>query len=89
MRRACAKACCIGVLALGACDRSPTAPGVNSGLPQAENGRRTSVPGKAMDRAEDLQKEIGAYNQALDDAMSQGTNSAPARKAPATDSPPR
>jgi hypothetical protein len=62
---------------------------VNSGVPQSADGRRTSAPGKAMDRAEDLRKEMGEYNQALEDAMSQGTADAPARKAPAAGASPR
>ena len=59
------------------CERSPTAPSVNEGLPTSEDGRRTSVPGKAMDRAEDLKKEVDAYNQAIEDTIRQGTNDAP------------
>ena len=80
-----ALALAIAVMALSACERSPSAPSVNEGLPQSEDGRRTSVPGKAMDRAEDLKKEIDAYNQAIDDTISQGTNDAPAKST--TDKP--
>jgi hypothetical protein len=60
---------------------------VNQGLPQSEDGRRTSVAGQAMDRAEDLKKEIGAYNQAIEDTISQGTGDAAPRRTPATKPP--
>jgi hypothetical protein len=69
------------------CERSPSAPSVNQGLPQSADGRRTSIPGKAMDRAEDLKKEVDAYNQAIEDTMSQGTNDAPPKPAPAKGAP--
>ena len=74
------------VVALG-CERSPSAPSVNEGLPQSADGRRTSIPGKAMDRAEDLKKEVDAYNKAIEDTIEQGTNDAPAKRAPAKDAP--
>ena len=85
MRFGFALAVVLGV-ALG-CERSPSAPSVNEGLPQSTDGRRTSVPGKAMDRAEDLKKEVDAYNKAIEDTIEQGTNDAPAKRAPAKDAP--
>jgi hypothetical protein len=33
-----------------------------------------------MDRAEDLQKEIAAYNQQVEEAADQGANAAPPKK---------
>lgn len=77
-----------GVVGSAACERSPDAQGVNAGVPQSTDGRRTSVPGKVMDRAEDLKREVGAYNQALDDAMAQGTDDAPPKRKAAKDPPP-
>jgi len=69
----------MGVLA-AACSRDPGAPSPTAGAPQSPNGRRTSVPGQAMDRAEDLQKEIAAYNQQVEEAADQGANAAPPKK---------
>ena len=85
MRFGFALATTIGLL-LG-CERSPSAPSVNQGLPQSADGRRTSIPGKAMDRAEDLKKEVDAYNQAIEDTISQGTNDAPPKRAPTKGAP--
>jgi hypothetical protein len=65
-----------------ACERSPSAPSTNEGLPQSADGRRTSIPGKAMDRAEDLKKEVDAYNKTIEDTIAQGTNDAPPKPAP-------
>ena len=73
--------------AVVACERSPSAPSVNQGLPQSPDGRRTSVPGKAMDRVEDLKKEVDAYNQAIEDTIAHGTNDAAPKRAPAKGSP--
>ena len=62
---------------LAACERSPTAASTNEGLPQSADGRRTSIPGKAMDRAEDLKKDVDAYNRTIEDTIAQGTADAP------------
>jgi hypothetical protein len=43
----------------------------------AEPGRRTSIPGKAMDRAEDLKKEVDAYNRQIEETIEQGTKASP------------
>jgi len=64
-----------------ACERDPGTPSTNEGLPQSPDGRRTSIPGKAMDRAEDLQKEIAVYNQKLEETIKQGTLDAPTPEA--------
>ena len=45
--------------------------------PQSADGRRTSIPGKAMDRAEDLKKDVDAYNRTIEDTIAQGTADAP------------
>lgn len=73
--------------ALG-CERSPSAPSVNQGLPQSADGRRTSVAGKAMDRAEDLKREVDAYNQAIEDTIAQGTSDTAPKRTGAKDAPP-
>ena len=74
----------VGCLATGllaaACGRDPGAASPTAGAPQSPDGRRTSVPGQAMDRAEDLQKEIAAYNQQVEEAADQGANAAPPKK---------
>ena len=75
------------VLAPCACGRDPSSTATNSGVPQSPDGRRTSIPGKAMDRAEDLKKEIADYNAKLDEAMDQGTNAAPPKKPAAPANP--
>jgi hypothetical protein len=77
-----------GVTLLAACERSPTAPGPQAGTPQASDGRRTSVPGRAMDRAEDLKKEVDAYNKAIEETIEQGTSPAASRPKTAGASPP-
>jgi len=43
----------------------------------SEPGRRTSIPGKAMDRAEDLKKEVDAYNRQIEETIEQGTRASP------------
>ena len=86
MRFGFALAVVLGV-ALG-CERSPSAPSVNEGLPQSTDGRRTSVPGKAMDRAEDLKKEVDAYNKAIEDTIEQGTDQTAPKRKGGKDAPP-
>ncbi|MFM7807480.1 MAG: hypothetical protein ACKPEA_06055 [Planctomycetota bacterium] len=76
------------ILSFVGCERSPSAPSVNQGLPQSPDGRRTSVPGKAMDRAEDLKKEVDAYNQAIEDTIAQGTNETAPKRKGAKEAPP-
>jgi hypothetical protein len=73
-------ACVAMGLLTAACSRDPGAAPPTDGAPQSPDGRRTSVPGQAMDRAEDLQKEIAAYNQQVEDAADQGANVAPPKK---------
>lgn len=68
------------LLTLAACGRDPSSTATNAGVPQSPDGRRTSIPGKAMDRAEDLKKEIADYNAKLDEAMDQGTDASPPKK---------
>ncbi|NBX24822.1 MAG: hypothetical protein EBQ99_02020 [Planctomycetes bacterium] len=41
--------------------------------PAPPSGRRTSTYGKAMDRAEDLQKEVAEYNRQIERTIEQGT----------------
>ena len=41
--------------------------------PPADPSRRTSTYGKAMDRAEDLQKEVAEYNRQIEQTIDQGT----------------
>ena len=55
-----------------------------------EEGRRTSMAGRAMDRAEDLKKEVDNYNRAIEDTIAQGTGDAPpsAGKPPASGTKP-
>ena len=78
----------LALLVVMGCERSPSAPSTNEGLPQSADGRRTSIPGKAMDRAEDLKKEVDAYNQAIEDTIAQGTGDAPPpKRKPAKDAP--
>ena len=50
------------------------------GLPGGGRGDRRPAQTDAMDRAEDLQKEIAAYNQQVEDAADQGANAAPPKK---------
>jgi hypothetical protein len=72
----------LGALLLAACDRSPTAPPPHASMPQSSSGGRTSLPGQLMDRAEDVQRQTEAYNQAIQDTIDQGTApSAPRPKA--------
>ena len=73
---------------LAACERSPTAPGPQAGTPQAPDGRRTSVPGRAMDRAEDLKKEVDAYNKAIEETIEQGTGQTARKRNGANDTRP-
>ena len=83
MRRSITVAIAACIVGLVACERSPDARGVNADVPQSTDGRRTSVPGKVMDRAEDLKRQVDAYNQTIDDTIAQGTSDAPPkRKAP-------
>lgn len=75
------------LVTLTACGRDPSSTATNAGVPQSPDGRRTSIPGKAMDRAEDLKKEIADYNAKLDEAMDQGTDAAPPTKPAAPSNP--
>jgi hypothetical protein len=59
---------------LGACEES--APQPNG---QAPSGRRTSTYGKAMDRAEDLQKEVAEYNRQIERTIEQGSAAEPSK----------
>ena len=88
MRREIGAIAAATLLSLVACERSPSAPSVNQGLPESPDGRRTSVPGKAMDRAEDLKKEVDAYNQAIEDTIAQGTSDTTPKRKGAKDAPP-
>ncbi len=73
---------CVAVacVSLTACGEDPSA------ASSAPEGGRTSVAGRAMDRAEDLKKEVDAYNRAIEDTIAQGTGDAPpsAAKPPAS-----
>lgn len=73
-------ACAVMGLLAAACGRDPGAAAPTDGAPNSHDGRRTSLPGQAMDRAEDLQKEIAAYNQQVEDAAAQGADAAPPKK---------
>jgi hypothetical protein len=61
---------------LGACEESAPQ---SSGQPPAQTGRRTSTYGKAMDRAEDLQKEVAEYNRQIERTIEQGTAAEPSK----------
>lgn len=76
------------MIGVTACERAPTAPSPTAGVPRDEDGRRTSIPGKAMDRAEDLEKEIADYNKQIEDAANQGTKRSPPKDAPASNPKP-
>lgn len=80
MRTGSVLSCVALALLAAACSRDPAAAPPTAGAPTSPDGRRTSVPGQAMDRAEDLQKEIAAYNQQVEDAAAQGADAAPPKK---------
>ena len=67
------------LLVLMACEEASSPP---STAPPTEPGRRTSVYGKAMDRAEDLQKEVAEYNRQIERTIDQGTASEPPKSKP-------
>ncbi len=66
----------LAVCTLTACDEA----GSSASAPAPSGGRRTSIPGKAMDRAEDLQKEVAEYNRQIEQTIEQGA--APEPKKP-------
>ena len=59
------------LLVLLACEEASPPQAASS--PPADPSRRTSVYGKAMDRAEDLQKEVAEYNRQIERTIDQGT----------------
>ncbi|MBM4006981.1 MAG: hypothetical protein FJ292_05375 [Planctomycetes bacterium] len=79
----------LGALTFAACDRSPTAPPPHAAGGQSPGGGRTSLPGQLMDRAEDVQKQAEAYNQAIQDTIDQGTAPSPRPKPAGQPQPPR
>ena len=59
------------LIVLLACEEASPPQAASS--PPADPSRRTSVYGKAMDRAEDLQKEVAEYNRQIEQTIDQGT----------------
>jgi hypothetical protein len=72
----------VTVLGVAGCED----PNASSSAASPEPGRRTSIPGKAMDRAEDLKREVDAYNRQIEQTIEQGTSPSPP---PAVPAPPR
>jgi hypothetical protein len=71
----------VTVLSVAGCED----PDASQASAPPEPGRRTSIPGKAMDRAEDLKKEVDAYNRQIEETIEQGTG--PSRPASPSGTP--